>query len=642
MQFRHPELLWALLLLLIPIFIHLFQLRRFKKTPFTNVALLQKVISNSRRSSTLKKWLLLFTRMFLLAGIVIAFAQPFFAEKNALKDKETTIYIDNSFSMQAKAGNATLLQNAIQEVIQNVPKTSPFNLFTNSIEFRNSTINEIQNELLSLEFTNKQLSFEEIQLKGATFFSKKNDTRKEFIYISDFQNSLGNIKLDSTINTENHFVQLLPDNATNITIDSVYISKENAQGIEVEVLVSGITENKNIPISLYNEEQLIAKSSVEIDTTNKGIVNFSIQYNEALNGRLQVSDNGLNYDNTLYFNINKKEKIKTLAISDAAAEVSFLNRIFTKEEFTFNSYTPKTLNYSDIASQNLIILNELKSISTALQTSLKTFKSNGGTLLIIPAIAIEIDSYNQLLLGLSNSSFQQTVTNAINITDINFSNPLFKNVFEKEVVNFQYPSVKNYNRIKTTALHILSFQDKSPFLIGTDGLYLFTASLSKENSNFKNSPLIVPTLYNIGLKSLKSAQLYNIIGNASAIDLPLKLAKDDILKMKRDTYEFIPQQQSFNNKVSLKFIENPAEAGIYSVLDNQKIYQNLSFNYSRAESNLMYTDFSDKNETSKSSTISNLFDTLQKDSSITELWKWFIIFALIFLLFEIFIQKFFS
>ncbi|NNK28782.1 MAG: hypothetical protein HKP06_11155, partial [Flavobacteriaceae bacterium] len=38
MQFKHPELLYALLLLLIPIIIHLFQLRRFKETPFTNVA----------------------------------------------------------------------------------------------------------------------------------------------------------------------------------------------------------------------------------------------------------------------------------------------------------------------------------------------------------------------------------------------------------------------------------------------------------------------------------------------------------------------------------------------------------------------------------------------------------------------------
>jgi hypothetical protein len=45
MQFKHPEILWALLLLLIPIIVHLFELRRFKKTPFTNVKMLQKVVA---------------------------------------------------------------------------------------------------------------------------------------------------------------------------------------------------------------------------------------------------------------------------------------------------------------------------------------------------------------------------------------------------------------------------------------------------------------------------------------------------------------------------------------------------------------------------------------------------------------------
>ena len=37
MQFKYPELLYALLLLIIPIIVHLFRLRRFEKVDFTNV-----------------------------------------------------------------------------------------------------------------------------------------------------------------------------------------------------------------------------------------------------------------------------------------------------------------------------------------------------------------------------------------------------------------------------------------------------------------------------------------------------------------------------------------------------------------------------------------------------------------------------
>ncbi|RLD23518.1 MAG: hypothetical protein DRI70_09280, partial [Bacteroidetes bacterium] len=172
MQFKYPELLWALFLLLIPIFIHLFQLRRFKKTPFTNVKLLQKVVSESRRSNSLKKWLLLATRLLLFTALIIAFAQPFFAKEIALQDKETVIYLDDSFSMQAKADQRTLLSNAVQELIKSVPANNIFSLFTNTKEYKNVNLKDIQNDLLTIEATPKQLDLEEIYLKASSLFSK--------------------------------------------------------------------------------------------------------------------------------------------------------------------------------------------------------------------------------------------------------------------------------------------------------------------------------------------------------------------------------------------------------------------------------------------------------------------------------------
>jgi hypothetical protein len=157
MQFKYPEILWALLLFLIPIFIHLFQLRRYKKTPFTNVKFLKKVVSESRRSNTLKKWLLLGTRLLLIAATVLAFAQPFFAKKSATSKKETVIYLDDSFSMQAKTEKGTLLSDAVQDLIEAIPNENTFSLFTNNTLFKNVNLKDIQNDLLRLEHSSKQL-----------------------------------------------------------------------------------------------------------------------------------------------------------------------------------------------------------------------------------------------------------------------------------------------------------------------------------------------------------------------------------------------------------------------------------------------------------------------------------------------------
>ena len=55
MQFKNLEILYFLALLIIPILVHLFQLQKFVKVPFTNVAFLQKIQQETRKSSHIKK-----------------------------------------------------------------------------------------------------------------------------------------------------------------------------------------------------------------------------------------------------------------------------------------------------------------------------------------------------------------------------------------------------------------------------------------------------------------------------------------------------------------------------------------------------------------------------------------------------------
>ena len=102
MQFKHPEILYVLFALLIPVFIHLFQLQRFTKTPFTNIKFLKEIELQTRKSSRLKKWLVLLTRLALFASLIIAFTQPYYSNNKTSKDWLTLIYLDNSISMQAK------------------------------------------------------------------------------------------------------------------------------------------------------------------------------------------------------------------------------------------------------------------------------------------------------------------------------------------------------------------------------------------------------------------------------------------------------------------------------------------------------------------------------------------------------------
>ncbi|MEY2739096.1 MAG: hypothetical protein RL259_1005, partial [Bacteroidota bacterium] len=123
MQFKHPEILYFLFLLVIPILVHLFQLRRFKKEYFTNVKLLKELQTQTRKSSKIKKWLLLATRLLLLTCLIIAFAQPYFEnEKTVKKGNDLIILLDNSFSMQAKGPKGELLKRSVQELLEELPE----------------------------------------------------------------------------------------------------------------------------------------------------------------------------------------------------------------------------------------------------------------------------------------------------------------------------------------------------------------------------------------------------------------------------------------------------------------------------------------------------------------------------------------
>lgn len=638
MQFKYPELLWALLLLLIPIFIHLFQLRRFKKTPFTNVKALQRVQAESRKSNTLKKWLLLLTRMALLAALIVAFAQPFFASKSALQQKETVIYLDDSFSTQAKFKNTTLFENALQELIQSIPTGETFSLFTNEKVFRAVTIQDIQNELLTLEHGANQLRINEIFLKGNTLFSTDESTEKNLILISDFQQRMASKDIDTTGATKKHLVHLTRPDFINIAIDSLYLGDVDSEKIDLTALLSTNNPVENIPVSLFDGDKLIAKTAAVFNENRQSRVQFTIAGKGRIRGKIEISDTGLPYDNTLYFNIDPKEKIKVMSIGPADDE--FLTRIFGSDEFDFKNVDLKNLDYAKIAEQNLILFNELQSVPNSLATSLKSFADEGGSVVIIPSTTSNLTSYNDFLTPLMGTSITQQVGTDRNITKINFAHALYRNVFEKNVTNFQYPKIVVYYRIKTTQQKALSLQDNVPFLVGSKGKYLFTGAINADNSNFKNSPLIVPTLYNMGINSLKLNELYQGIKAGNDIDVPISLAKDEILKVSKPGYEFIPLQRSLANKVTLSFQESSMPDGIYEILNDDKVLKNISFNYPRDESQLNYMDLATIHAQSRQTSLTSLFDVMQKDNAINELWKWFVILALLFLLVEILIQKY--
>ncbi|TCK69234.1 putative membrane protein (TIGR02226 family) [Winogradskyella wandonensis] len=638
MQFKHPELLWALLLLLIPIIVHLFQLRRFQKVAFTNVKFLKNVELQTRKSSQIKKWFTLITRLLLLACIILAFAQPFTTNSDTFNTKnETVIYLDNSFSMEAKGNNGSLLNEAIQDIIKSYSDAEELTIFTNTETFRNTSVKAITNDLIKLKHSTQQLSYNSAYLKGKQYFSKDKSSTKNLILVSDFQQKEEPLEFegDSTISLK--LVQPKAIYTNNISIDSIYVLKLNPETIDIGVdLLNSGTSLSNVSVALNNDDVLVAKTAVDLN--QEASTTFSIPNNTVFNGSVVVEDTSLQYDNVFYFNINANNKIKVLSINEASD--AFLKKLYTPDEFVYASVNYNAIDYSQIESQNLIILNELKTIPNALVLALKAFKNDGGSIAIIPSNDANLNAYNQLFTSISIPEFNEKITTEKRLTTINYDHPLINDAFYNRVANFQYPIVNTSFGFSSISNAVYRFSDGSPFLLNSGKTYTFTAALNEDNGNFKKSPLIVPVLYNMAKKSLEIPKLYYQTETDNIIDINIQLPPNDILTLTNGNSDIIPLQQTFSKKVSLFTNEFPKTAGILDVTNKNEILKKLSFNYPREESQLVYYNLKNNRTYAVETSLVSAIETIKSNASINALWKWFVIFALCFLIIEMLILKY--
>ena len=148
---------------------------------------------------------------------------------------------------------------------------------------------------------------------------------------------------------------------------------------------------------------------------------------------------------------------------------------------------------------------------------------------------------------------------------------------------------------------------------------------------------------------------YNIVGRNDGVMQKIDNFSEGsklFLKYRDSGYEFIPRISGPDaNQNYMVFAEDRATfAGFYDLTSDSKHISTIAFNYNRSESQLNYytaAEVADKIEgkilkkvkildTSGISFAANVVQsTTQKP-----LWRWFVVFAIVFMVIEIFLQRF--
>ncbi|WP_299464321.1 BatA domain-containing protein [uncultured Microscilla sp.] len=682
MNFVYPLFLWALVALAIPIAIHLFNFRKVKRVYFTNVVLLKDVKTETNSFRRVKQFLILLSRLGMVAALVLAFAQPFIPSKNQ-KDIQNLsglvgMYLDNSYSMQSELGNDKYFDLAsvyIADLVKVFPKDARFQLITNNFENKEQfpiPANEIADRLTETKFSNAYRSLPSLYKRQSNLLDRySNNKKNQVFWFSDFQKStagdLNKVKLDTT--NQYYIVPIKSEKTANIMIDSVWLENPFIKELEsnrVNVRLKSFSQDNypNLVLKLFLDGKQVSTTSAELPANATAMTSFNFTVNGKgwKAGKITFEDFPVMFDNEYFFTLNASTSINILHLHEKNPTRYIQNLYSNEKVFKLNSQNVNTLDYNRIKASDLIILNELNNIEGALVTALREFVQKGGSLVVFPA-AKPGNSYGGFLGGLRVSGFKTQTLNKDSLKRTsnntlavpNTSNPFFKGMFNNIPRNMNMPFASAVISWNNLGNNVFTYKNRHPFMsqfgVGRGKVYLCAAPLNGDYSSLAKHAIFVPIMYKIASASKTTGERLAYTFQEKTLRLKVNNpAKNQVYKLVKDKLEIVPAQRIIGDELLLEMPAQTLEAGYYKLMLNGKQQGLIAFNYGKAESDLNYYSMEElKNTFAKAKNVQVYDFSKQGKDFITEfkakniqvnLWKYFIVAALAFLLIETLLIRF--
>ncbi len=683
MSFTYPAFLFALSAIAIPIVIHLFNFRKFKTIYFSNVRFLKEVKEETQAKSKLKHLLILFARILTIIFLVLAFAQPFIPainQNNILGDKAISIFIDNSFSMETISKNGTLLDEAKKraiEITSAYKATDRFQLLTNDFEGKHQRLvnrEEFIELLNNVIISPATRNLSEIASRQSDVLQASDSKNKISFILSDFQKSilnLENFKKDSSINY--NFIPLKATENSNVFIDTCWFESPVRQYNQIEKLhvriknvSEKIIENNSIKLFINGIQKTPASYSVDKDSETEIVLSFSSKEIGIQHCKIELNDFPVTFDDQFYFSFEVAKHIPILCINgtDINSESPYLNKLFSADSlFIYSKVQENKLDYSSLGNYNLIVLNELKSISSGLGQELKRFMNKGGNIIVFPNQVAELNTYKDFFLSIKANYYEVLDTTNTKVDKINLEHAIYKDVFDKKTfsaTSLDLPKINEYfilsKNIRTNEEFLLKTQNGNALLSKYDvekgTLYISAVGVSDKFSNFAKHAIFVPTLYKIAMYSQVSLPLFYTISKDEIIEGKSIISGENVFHIKSTTgkVDMIPDHKVLDSKTTIYIHNQIQEANNYNLFANTELIQGISFNFNRKESDLTcFNEKELKEQVSKYNLIhvnvldldiKNINSTLIELDQGRKLWKFCVILTLLFLAVEVLLLRF--
>lgn len=682
MKWVYPEFLFALLVVLIPLLIHLFHFRKYKTVFFSSLIFVKSIEKEQSNVRKLKQWIIFALRALAFIFIVLAFAQPYFPASNAASEKDRTvigIYIDNSFSMSRIGSKGECLIQAkelAKQIVNDAPRNTQFVLFTNELG------GEEKQALSKSDCIEKidKISYSPLFRGSETVLSWWNEwcveqdleqsvSGRQLVWLSDFQKvSFAQLKKKSATDLGLVTpVMIQPVKPGNLTIDSVWFespvhkigakqtiyarlhnySSENIEAMEVNFRLGGINRDVFTNLAPFSSDTVA--------------LSFYHQNDGFLQGTATINDKQMLVDDAFYFTVNVRKNGNVL-IADGEEAVPNVAKVYGLDDYyNYQSSPLGQISNGQLKTMDLVVINGANNLPSNVGKLLIDFVGLGGTVLCLPGSNPTPSGWNNFLsaVGLPSLSGQQE--SGLTLKKINVQDRFFEGVFERKPNQIHLPLVKKALRFSSnsgTSIALIEHQNGTPFFLKTtNGKQVFISStpLNSEASSFTSNQLFSTILLRVGELSQRQLPLFLTIGDNARFPLSDLSTAEAALKLTNKRNTFLPKVAVINEQAFLQV--NGLETVRSLLADNYNIEKSgktlgaLSVNYNRSESDVIGYSIDEISKRFKDAGITisevkngsdnNGSGMLQLDKAQTY-WRWCLIGAICFIFLEMIVVIFFK
>lgn len=621
MKFAHPEFLYALLVLMIPILIHLFNFRKYKTLYFSSLQFLKQVTQQTKSTQKLKHFLVLLSRISAFIALIIAFAQPYWPNASSSAPHIAAvqaIYIDNSFSMEARGSSGNLLSEAkesARQIIRNAPLGSRFMIVTNELSGLEQQIISQKEALDRIDyidfFTHPKAMSKPLNAIQASLSRELHSFSTQYILLSDFQKStfeLGEVNVDSA--GTYYPIILAPQDEENIFIDSIWFDQplrklNSPNNLNVRI------QNQS-PSDLSNLELRLKVDSYErqtlVDVPANGTITAQFNYTDKSPGwkscQVEVSDKQLYFDDAFYFSYLVKGVSNVLIIREENSSNNPEKVFETDGFFNVKTVLVTQLQQSDVAEADVILVNGINSFPSGLITLLEGAVDNQSSLLIIPGESVNINEYNYALTTFDLPIITQKASQSLRLRTINYEDIFFQGVFDRKPDKINLPAVPiiygNSATSRSNYIPLVQFENNNPLLVrhgGNKNVYMLYTGLQEQFGKLAEHILFSTVVLRAAEMSGSGNELFLSFGTNASAYAKRPSGYQGALSVRNSETEFIPPANTRKNVDLLSFdqldVGVSISAGNCSIYAGDEFVRSIAFNYDRDESNSTYFDASE-------------------------------------------------